>query len=201
MTLPRAVALGLSYLIGSFPTAFILVQCLKGADIRTIGSGNVGATNATRAAGPKAGAVVFLLDALKGVLAVKAVAPHWFPGDSTAALLCGAAAVIGHIAPVWLGFKGGKGVATALGVLSSATPFVAIICFISWLAIFLSSRYVSLASIIAIALMPVGLWLTRQPRSHILIGAGLAALILFKHRTNILRLLNGTEDRRALKKP
>ncbi len=196
----RLIALGLSYLVGSFPTAYVLVKTLKRADIRTIGSGNVGSTNVTRAAGFKAGLVVFLADALKGVVAVKLIAPRWFLGDSTMAILCGAFAVIGHVAPVWLQFKGGKGVATTIGVLSSAMPFVAMICLVAWWVVFLLWRYVSLASLAAMAVMPVAQWAMRQPPAQVLIGAGLSALIFVKHHANILRLLSGTEDRWKSKK-
>ena len=196
----RLAALGLSYLVGSFPTAYVLVKYLKHADIRTIGSGNVGSTNVTRAAGFKVGLVVFLLDALKGVVAVKIIAAHWFFGDSTMALLCGAVAVIGHVAPVWLGFRGGKGVATAIGMLASAMPFVAMICLVAWWVVFLLWRYVSLASLTAMVVMPLAQCMMRQPPAQVLIGAGLAALILVKHRANISRLLKGIEDKWKSKK-
>ena len=188
-------ALLTSYLLGSIPTAYLMVKRLKGSDIRAIGSGNVGATNVTRAAGFKAGALVFLLDAAKGWLAATWIAGQWSPLSSIAPLACGAAAIIGHIAPVFLRFRGGKGVATTIGVLIGAIPLVAGVCLVIWVACFFAWRYVSLASLIALSAVPLAQWALRQPPSHVAIGLALAALVLFTHRANIQRLRAGTEHR------
>lgn len=195
MTYPAAPALLLAYLVGSFPTAYILVKRLKRIDVRTVGSGNAGATNVARAAGFKAGLAVFILDALKGVVAVKAIAAFFFSGSTLAALLCGFAAVVGHIAPVWLGFRGGKGVATAIGVLISAVPKVSLICLIIWLTAFLVWRMVSLASILALGTLPLIQWVFRSPPNEIVLGSLLAAVLIAKHHANVARLLQGTEHR------
>lgn len=188
-------ALVLSYLAGSIPTAYLLVKKLKQVDIRTVGSGNAGATNVTRAAGFKAGLLVFILDALKGVVAVKLIAPYVLASDSRAALACGVAAVAGHIAPVWLGFKGGKGVATAMGVLFSALPGIALICLAVWFIVFLVWRFVSLASLAAIGMLPVIQWMRRYSSFEITAGAVLALMVILKHQANIKRLCQGTESR------
>lgn len=195
MMMPWGCALLTAYLVGSIPTAYLMVKRLKGTDIRSIGSGNVGATNVTRAAGFKAGALVFLLDAAKGWLAATWVAGQWSPPSTIAPLACGVAAIVGHIAPVFLGFRGGKGVATMIGVLIGAMPAVAGICLLIWLACFLAWRYVSLASLIALSAVPLAQWVLRQPFSHIAIGLALVALVVFTHRANIARLRAGTEHR------
>ena len=185
-----------SYLVGSIPTAFLVVKWLKQVDVRTVGSGNVGATNVTRAAGFKAGLVVFLIDLAKGLVAVRVVAALV---QSDAApffrLACGLAAVLGHIAPVWLKFQGGKGVATTIGILAGVYPQIALLCGGVWLLVFLACRYVSAASIAALALLPLLLCVYNRPRSETALGAALAALVILKHRANLVRLRRGTEHR------
>ena len=190
------VALVASYLIGSFPTAYVLVKALKRVDVRTVGSGNVGATNVTRVAGWKAGAVVFLIDLGKGLAAVSWIAP-WLlhPLTPPIRLACGLAAVIGHNFPFALGFRGGKGVATTIGVLVGAVPVVAAAYLLVWLVVFAISRYVSVASLAAAAAIPIAQWITHHGHAELALGCCLALLIVVRHRINIERLRHGTEHR------
>ena len=191
-----AIALIGSYLLGSIPTAYLIVKRLKRVDVRTVGSGNVGATNVTRVAGMRAGAVVFLLDVAKGLVAVRGLAPWLILSLTPAARLdCGLMTVIGHAYPVFLAFRGGKGVATTIGVLVGTMPAVAGICLLVWIAGFLLSRYVSLASLAAVAALPLAQGFARQSMPEILLGATLALLVILRHRTNIERLAQGTEHR------
>lgn len=185
-----------SYLLGSIPTAYLVVRRLTGADIRRVGSGNVGATNVTRATGFGPGLVVFLVDGLKGWAAVSLVAPALLPdGDPAPRLACGVAAVVGHTAPVFLRFHGGKGVATSIGALLGAMPFVAAVFLGIWGVCFALWRYVSIGSIAAAVSLPAVQWMAGQGIPEVLLGAGLAALIILKHRANIERLLQGREHR------
>lgn len=189
-----------SYLIGSFPTAYVLVKWLKRVDVRSVGSGNVGATNVSRVAGLKAGLVVFLVDAGKGLLAVLVIAP-WLlqPFTPAAQLACGLSAVIGHNFPLFLQFKGGKGVATTIGVLLAAMPLVGGIYLLTWVAGFVIWRYVSVASLAAALTIPLAQLLLHHESPRVLLGASLALLILVRHRANIARLVQGTEPRAGQK--
>ncbi len=189
-------ALVSSYLIGSIPTAYLAVKWLKRIDVRTIGSGNVGATNVARAAGLWAGVVVFLVDVAKGLAAVLLIAPALLSAGSAAQRLgCGLAAVVGHVFPIFLGFRGGKGVATTIGVLVGAMPSVAAVCLFVWVVGFLPWRYVSVGSLAAAVTIPVAQGLAHQSRHEVLVGVALALLIIAKHRANIQRLLAGQEHR------
>lgn len=188
--------LGVSYLIGSFPTAYLLAKLVKGVDIRTIGSGNVGATNALRALGVWAGVTVFVVDLLKGVVAARLV-PSWLLGDVSlgTSLTCGVMAVLGHDFPCWLRFRGGKGVATTIGVLLGSAMPVAGVVLVAWGLVFALSRYVSIASMAAAAAIPLSqLWLRHSPAA-VSLGGMLALLIIIQHRSNLRRLLAGTEHR------
>ena len=190
------LAIALSYLVGSIPTAYLLVRWFKRQDIRTFGSGNVGATNAGRAAGPVIGLAVLALDLFKGVVGVRLL-PAWLIGspEPWAALLCGLAAVIGHDFPCWLKFRGGKGVATTFGVLLAGMPVVAATVIGVWVAVFVLSRYVSIASMAAGVAIPCAQIWQGQPGSRVVLGAALAVLILVRHRGNVQRLLAGAEHR------
>lgn len=185
-----------SYLIGSIPTAYLLVKWLKRIDVRTVGSGNVGATNVTRVAGTKAGAVVFLLDVAKGLVAVLLIAP-WLLSELTPArqLACGLAAVLGHLFPLFLAFHGGKGVATTIGVLLGTMPVVAGVCLLVWVACFLIWRIVSVGSLAAAVMIPLTQAATHHNLPEVLLGTTIAALIVLRHRANIERLLRGSEHR------
>ena len=189
------VALLLSYLIGSIPTGYWLLKLAKGVDIRTMGSGNIGATNALRTAGPGIGITVLLLDMAKGAVASAVVASLVPNASLTTRLACGTAAVLGHSYSCLLGFSGGKGVATTLGALLGCTPPVAGIAIATFLVIFGITRYVSIASLCAAASIPIGVWRLHHPAPNLLLGIALAALITVRHRANIERLLQGTEHR------
>lgn len=184
----------LAYLAGSVPSALLIVQRATGRDVRREGSGNVGATNALRVGGLKAGAIVTLLDVGKGVLAVWAMSAT--TPDSAWRAAAAAAAVLGHCYPVWLRFRGGKGVATGLGAYLVLAPKAAVAALVVWLLVLAVGRWVSLASMVATALFPVFAgWLTSAPRVIVLTVAGLAAISVLRHRDNIRNLLAGTEPR------
>jgi glycerol-3-phosphate acyltransferase PlsY len=197
-----------SYLLGSIPTGF-LVGKAKGIDIRTIGSGNIGATNVFRHLGTVAGAAVLLADALKGFLAV-ALVTHlcWRAfGNSGGALarewlqiVAGLGAVLGHNYTCWLHFRGGKGIATSAGVLVALVPYALLIILTIWILVFGLTRFVSLASICASFALPFATWITGGSPTMIAITAAMTALAIYKHKSNIQRLLQGTESRIASKK-
>lgn len=191
----------LSYLLGSIPFGYLLVRIFRGEDVRQSGSGNIGATNVSRKS-PVLGVLTLVLDALKGSIAVASsyvVADHMEAGPPALERLALGAlfAVIGHVFPVWLKFRGGKGVATGLGAFALVAPKAVLIAVVILLAVAAISRYVSLGSIVAVAAFPFLAWLIRQ--FHIS-AMGLAllslasGLILVKHRANMGRLLAGTEN-------
>jgi glycerol-3-phosphate acyltransferase PlsY len=185
------IAFVLGYLLGSIPFGLILTKAAGGPDVRTIGSGNIGATNVLRTGRKGLAAVTLLCDALKGTLAVL-IARHY--AGMEAGLLAGGGAFLGHLFPVWLKFKGGKGVATYIGVLLGVFwPGMLIFCAL-WLLVAFVSRYSSLAALVASALTPLGLWLLGRPEAATLFFA-LSILLWFMHRANIARLMNGTEGR------
>ena len=186
------LALLASYLVGSIPTAYLLVRWLKRVDVRTIGSGNVGATNVTRAAGWRAGACVFLLDAAKGWVAV-AVIGAWLAPELR--WWCGVCAVIGHILACWLRFRGGKGFATTIGLLIGTAPAVAAACGLAWGLGYLLTRYSSIGSLAGAAAIPIAQWWLHAPPAELHVGVVLAALLLVTHRSNIARLWQGREHR------
>ncbi|MDP3721885.1 MAG: glycerol-3-phosphate 1-O-acyltransferase PlsY [Candidatus Omnitrophota bacterium] len=193
-------ALGGAYLLGSIPTAYLLVKGMKRVDVRTLGSGNVGATNALRVAGRWAGLAVLLSDLAKGLLSVLVIAPLVLrPATSTQQLACGIMAVIGHVFPVFLKFHGGKGVATTIGVLLGTMPFTAGVFLLVWLIAFLGCRYVSVGSMAAAIALPITQLLHRQASSDVLLGAILAIVILVRHRANVVRLVQGQEHRFRLR--
>jgi len=193
---PIAEALTASYLLGSFPTAYLLVKWLKRIDVRTIGSGNMGATNVTRVAGLWAGVVVFLIDISKGLLATRLIA-SWLLSQPSPALrlACGVLAVLGHNFPLFLGFRGGKGVATTIGALLGAAPLIAGIYLATWGIVFWSCRYVSVSSLAAALAIPIAQYATHRRGLELILGSVLGALIILRHRANIIRLLQGREHR------
>ena len=182
----------LAYIIGSIPNGLIVSRVVAGIDIRQYGSHNIGATNVWRTLGKGPGAAVFLLDFIKGSLGV--FFGYLLVGTPFAMIFGGMAAIIGHSLPLFLGFHGGKGVATGLGVIAFLMPKVTIVVFLVWLAIVLVTRYVSLGSIIAAALVPILAWLFSYPIEYFVFGLLAAVLIIVRHKTNIVRLLNGTEN-------
>jgi glycerol-3-phosphate acyltransferase PlsY len=185
MTLLPAILAG--YAVGSLPIGYLVAQSAGGVDLRRVGSGNVGATNAYRATSLNMAIAVMLADVAKGAVAVL------LAGSGVNAVAAGVAAVVGHIYPVWLRFRGGKGVATASGVFGVLTPFPAVLALAAFGLIVARTRFVSLGSIVATILLPVVEWLTPGLRA-VDIGATLVAmLILFRHRSNVMRLLSRTE--------
>ncbi|TAN59276.1 glycerol-3-phosphate 1-O-acyltransferase [bacterium] len=196
----------LSYLIGSIPTAYLLGKLTKGIDIRQHGSGNVGATNAFRVLGAPIGITVLILDVLKGVVCVIFIADLILRQRVTIDSLflraiLGAVAVLGHSLTLFLKFKGGKGMATTLGVmigLSVKSPAIGIILMIEvliWGALFAMSRIVSLSSIVSAAFFPLLFIIFKQPLPLVLIGLILSIFVIFRHKSNIYRLLRNQEPR------
>lgn len=199
-----------SYLLGSIPFSFLIARFAGGKDIRTLGSGNIGATNVARTVGKAAGMIALLLDAAKGFAAV-AIAESMLARGGT--IVAGApasfwiaavavAAVAGHMFPVWLRFRGGKGVATAAGVFLAIDPRAIAIVFVVFLLVWISTRFVSLASILAAVAIPLELrFIERQTFWIVLAGIAIAIGVVLKHRGNIARLAAGTEpkfpDRRS----
>jgi glycerol-3-phosphate acyltransferase PlsY len=188
-----------AYLLGSIPTGFIVAKA-RGLDIRTVGGGNIGATNVFRYLGKPAGIFVLLADALKGWLAVAVVAKAFSQGASQPVqewfqIIAGLCAILGHNYTCWLHFKGGKGIATSAGVLIALVPLPLVIILGIWIIVFAVSRYVSLASIVAAFALPFASWVTRQSLTLVLVTAAMGALAIYKHRANIQRLIRGTESR------
>jgi glycerol-3-phosphate acyltransferase PlsY len=199
-----------AYLLGSIPTGYLLVRLFRQQDIRSIGSGNIGATNVLRSGGKGLGAATFLLDMLKGCSAVwlggflgallLPTGPNTMRSAQAVAALC---AVLGHMFPVWLRFRGGKGVATGFGVFLVAAPWAALAAISVFAIVLLLSRYVSLASILGAASFPVFAWFTvtgPRPPFYVAVQCAVALLIIVKHHQNIRRLLAGTETRFGAKK-
>jgi acyl phosphate:glycerol-3-phosphate acyltransferase len=198
-----------SYFLGSIPFGYLLVRIFRGQDVRQTGSGNIGATNVARTGSKGLATTTLLLDALKGYLAVAHVfflarhhpdhLPEWGPYTIyTLAALAGLCALIGHMFPVWLRFKGGKGVATALGAFLALAPAAVGASLLVFLAIVAITRYVSLGSILAAAVFPLAAWWlcppARSPSVMLLVAAS-SLLIIVRHKDNIRRLLAGNENR------
>jgi len=194
------LTLAMAYLLGSIPFGYLLVRFFRKQDIRDTGSGNIGATNVARSGAKWLGLLTLLLDLAKGFIAVR-IAMHVAPGapgyPSDLAMATAVVAVLGHIYPIWLGFKGGKGVASACGVFLAFAPWAGIGSLTVFILLAWLTRYVSLASIIASALIPVFAMLTVPSRSPAFVSAilFLALLVILKHHANIGRLLSGTELR------
>jgi acyl phosphate:glycerol-3-phosphate acyltransferase len=216
-----------AYLLGSIPFGYILVRLFRGEDVRAIGSGNIGATNVARKA-PGLGAATLVLDAAKGFAAVylasalyTAVSPYtaivqnqpdlaselsakhmWLQGGFVLMALAAVFAILGHVFPVWLKFKGGKGVATGVGSFIALAPKAVLIVLVIFVAIVAAFRYISLGSIVATAAFPVFAWLLYRYQASPAVFAAMvcaSALIIAKHHQNIRRLLAGTEHRFELK--
>jgi len=191
-------AVVIAYLLGSIPFAYLAGRA-RGVDLRQHGSGNLGATNAVRVLGVPTGAVVYVLDTLKGFLPVFLLVPMLVaPRLDLWAIAVGVAAIIGHVRPVYLGFqKGGKGVATAGGVFLALAPLATALGLAVWVLVFLPSGYVSLASIVTAALFPIAMLATGTPVRSALFGVAvaMAAFVVWTHRANIGRLRRGEEHR------
>jgi len=204
--LPISLALIASYLLGAIPFGWILVRLLRGEDLRQHGSGNIGATNAGRLLGRGGAGFVFLLDFSKGLVPVLLFAPlaggaihcaRFMPAHHLLPVLCGAAAVLGHAFPIYLGFKGGKAVATGAGALTGLDPVLFLVGGIAWLVTLAISRMVSFASIVMGVAFPVAAMVQMWRGCYgveVVVGAwALGALILLRHRANLSRILAGTE--------
>lgn len=188
----QVLVLVVAYLLGSIPFAYLAGR-LNGVDLRTVGSGNLGATNVFRTLGRSVGIAVMVLDIAKGALAV--LIAQWVVGGPWWPIAAGALAILGHVFPVWTGFKGGKGVAVGAGALVGLVPAASGVLIVLWLLIVVLTRYVSVASIVcALAAAPLA-WAFGAPWSYV-VFIGLAGLfVIIKHRENIQRLLAGTENR------
>ena len=185
----------LSYLVGAIPTSYLAGRIFRGIDLRKHGSGNLGATNLYRTLGWKYAVPVGLLDIAKGVVPVVLIAPL-VSGSQRVAVACGVAAVIGHVYSVFVRFRGGKGVATAAGVMLGLAPVAIAALLVIWIAIVFATGYVSLGSIVAASLLPLAVWLLHPgTRALLPVIALVAAGIVWLHRANIRRLLAGTENR------
>ncbi len=202
---PYILAALISYVLGSVPTGYLAGRA-RGIDIRAAGSGNIGATNAFRVLGKTAGTTVLALDVFKGFAAAR-----WVPllamliCGATAprealALVAGVGAILGHNFPCWLKFKGGKGIATSGGVVLAWAPLACLTALALWAILVLTTKYVSVASIAAALILPFAVWYWKGSLTMTAVMGGLSALAIYKHKGNIRRLLNGTENRMGMKK-
>ena len=210
------VAVG-GYLLGSLPTGFLVARA-RGVDIRTVGSKNMGATNVFRVLGKGPGIFVLLMDALKGFAAVALIIncypqlnqllPDIFVADGLTnpllrfrlGIVAGLFSILGHNYTCWLGFKGGKGIATTGGAFLALAPIAVAVALVAWVIAFVATRYVSVASIVAAVALPATVWFTQPNLALRLIAVLLGILAIYKHKTNVQRLMNGTENRFNFKK-
>lgn len=191
LSLVGAYALG--HVFGSVPSGLWLVQALHGIDIREYGSKNIGTTNVYRTVGAKTAVLVLLADMLKGIFAIMALG-CWVQ-NPVLNVICGLGAFMGHSYSLFLGFKGGKGVATGLGLLVYLMPAVSAMAFGVWLVLVLLTRYVSLGSIVAALLTPVFAWYLAMPLPYLIFAAICGLFVVIRHKDNINRLLAGTESK------
>ncbi|KIP99229.1 glycerol-3-phosphate acyltransferase [Agrobacterium tumefaciens] len=192
-TAPALLALAalVGYLLGSIPFGLILTRAAGLGDVRKIGSGNIGATNVLRTGNKKLAAATLLLDALKGTAAVLIAGALW---GYEASLVAGFFAFLGHLFPVWLGFKGGKGVAVYIGVLLGAAPLMMLAFAAIWIATAYITKYSSLSALVAMLVIPVALWILGPEKTALLVTL-LSVISWYMHRENIKRLLAGTESK------
>ena len=199
--MPLAVII-LSYLVGAIPTGLVVVRVLAGEDIRRHGSGNIGTVNVLRVAGVATAAVVLVVDILKGIVPVLVALRMGF--SPWTVVLCGLASIIGHNWSVFLGFQGGKGIATSFGVLLGLSWQAAAVAAAVWVITVALTRYSSLGSLLAVVSVPITFWRLRQPEEYMSLGVIVMLLAIYRHRANIQRLVTGTElhitDRAPLKK-
>jgi glycerol-3-phosphate acyltransferase PlsY len=189
----------IGYLLGSISFSYLAGKLLKDIDIRKHGSGNAGATNTLRVLGVGPGVTVLLLDALKGVVAV--LLGRWL-GDGSALLLvlCGVAAFAGHNWPIFFGFRGGKGIATTIGVMITLAFLPVLYAIIAAILVIAITRYVSLGSLLLTALLPILIWSMGRPTEIIVLSLVLFVFAWYRHRSNIVKLLNGQENKLGAKK-
>jgi glycerol-3-phosphate acyltransferase PlsY len=200
--LEAALALLASYLLGAIPTSHLVSRLFAKIDLREHGSGNLGATNLYRVLGWKYAIPVALFDIAKGAIPVLVFAPR-VTDSELFAVACGVAAILGHVFSVFVGFKGGKGVATAAGVMLGLTPLALAVAATVWAVLVLLTGYVSLGSIAAAAVLPLAVYLLERPTTAELlwIDVAVAAGVIFLHRRNIQRLIRGTENRFGRRAP
>lgn len=191
------IAAVVAYLIGSIPTGYIVVKSATGQDIRQVGSGSTGATNVKRVMGKKWFFIVLLLDALKGAIPVMIAnfVPYLHSNLGVTAVIAAACVLLGHSKSIYLGFTGGKSVASGVGTILALSPTVGLSIAVIWAIITYASKYVSLGSIIALALSPILMFLFNQPVAYIIYCVIGAIYVIYLHRENIKRLLAGTENK------
>ncbi len=195
------MAIGLSYLVGAIPTSYLVVRLARGVDLRTVGSGNLGATNLFRLLGWRYAVPVGLFDMLKGAFPVVVLGP-WLGTTPLGAVGLGLVAVLGHVFSVFVGFRGGKGVATGSGIILGLAPWAFVVSLVIWLLSVKLSGYVSLGSILGAMALPPAIWLLHPERREIVWPmAALSLLIVWFHRANIGRLVAGTELRFGRPRP
>ncbi len=195
MNIPVIAAIAASYFLGAIPTSYLVFRLARDTDLRTVGSGNLGATNLYRQLGWKYAIPVGLFDLLKGTIPVVVFAP-WAGLGLVGAVGLGLVAVAGHVFSIFVGFKGGKGVATGGGVILGLAPWAFLISFVLWIGIVKFTGFVSLGSIVAALSLPPSIWLLHADRRDaVLPVSALALLVVWFHRANIRRLLAGTENR------
>lgn len=188
-----ALLLAAAYLIGAFPSSYVVAKLVRGIDLRQHGSGNLGATNAFRVLGWRAATPVFILDIFKGWLPAFAF-PRIDGSDRwELALAYGAAAIVGHVFSIYVGFKGGKGVATGAGVFLALAPLAVLITTIVWIVLVFTTRTVSIGSIAGAATLPIAVWLIGAHTSVFALALALSAFVIYAHRANIKRLMRGEE--------
>ena len=183
-----------SYLIGSIPFAYIITKTARGIDIRNFGSGNPGATNVFRVAGKTYGLITLMFDFLKGLITVS-VTKLFYPDLISISIICGLLSIIGHNWPVWLKFRGGKGFATSLGVLLGLIPLVTFFGLITFVIIFILTKYVSLSSVLSSIVVIAMCWIKREQLILCLFVTLTGLMIIIRHRPNIVHLLKGTESK------
>ncbi|HYM90184.1 MAG TPA: glycerol-3-phosphate 1-O-acyltransferase PlsY [bacterium] len=195
-------AIILSYLVGAIPTGLIVVRVLTGEDIRRHGSGNIGTVNVLRVAGAATAVIVLAVDILKGIAPVLLALRMGFAPWTV--VLSGLAAIIGHNWSVFLGWQGGKGIATSFGVLLGLSWQAAAVAAVVWVVAVTLTRYASLGSLLGVVSVPITLWRLHQPHEYVYLGVIVAFLAIYRHRANIQRLVTGAElhitDRASLKK-
>ncbi len=190
---PLIIAGGLvvAYLCGSVPFGLLIARA-RGVDVRQVGSGNIGATNVARTLGKRTGALVLFLDALKGLAPVLAARLLW-PARPELAAGAGLAAILGHVFPVWLKLRGGKGVATGLGVFLALSPLATAVAAALFLAVYATKRIVSVGSLAAATALPIAMLVLHEPRTHVALAVAVWLLVMVRHRGNIQRLLRREE--------
>jgi acyl phosphate:glycerol-3-phosphate acyltransferase len=182
-----------AYGVGAVPFAFIVARRFAGVDVRAVGSGNVGASNVARTAGTTLAVIVLVLDIAKGALAVWVARRVGLPEPAVA--IAGLAAIVGHAYPVWLGFRGGKGVATACGVFALLAPRALLVAVLVFLFFAWATRYVSLGSVVGAVVLPIAVMGAGASRATLLTACATAILVLWRHRDNMTRLQSGTEPK------